>query len=156
MSNMTRKEAIDWLCRLHSNVSTFMSKIWREEFMEALDFAIVSLKTDEALAVNMHYPPDSESAYEKALLKAYADGQASVDPKWIPVSERLPEESYNSILGWDAYRERCVLVQYVDGRFQIAGKTESFDIRAWMPLPKPYEPQESEDKENTDVRDNFK
>ena len=144
MSDMTRKEAIDWLCRLHSNVSTFMPKIWRKEFMEALDFAIVSLET-----VNMHYPPESESAYEKALLKAYSDGQASVDFKWIPVSERLPEESHNSVLGWDAYRERCVFVQYVDGRFQITGKTESFDIRAWMPLPESY-------KENTDVRDNFK
>ena len=29
--------------------------------------------------VNIHYPPESESAYEKALLKAYADGQASVE-----------------------------------------------------------------------------
>ena len=64
--------------------------------------------------------------------------------KWISVSERLPEESYNSVLGWDAYRERCVLVQYLDGRFQIAGKTESFDIKAWMPLPEPYM-MESED-----------
>ena len=97
--------------------------------------------------VNMNYPPESESAYEKALLKAYADGQASVESKWIPVSERLPEESYNSVLGWDAYRERCVLVQYLDGRFQIMGKTESFDIRAWMPLPEPFEPQKSGGKE---------
>ncbi len=26
---------------------------------------------------------------------------------WIPVSERLPDESLNSVLGWDEYRNRC-------------------------------------------------
>ena len=27
--------------------------------------------------------------------------------RWIPVEERLPEESLNSVIGWDEYRERC-------------------------------------------------
>lgn len=58
--------------------------------------------------------------------------------KWIPVSERLPEESLNSVIGWDAYRERCIFVQFIDGHFQITGKNETFDIQAWMPLPEPY------------------
>ena len=57
---------------------------------------------------------------------------------WIPVSERLPEESLNSVIGWDVYRERCVFVQYIDGYFQIMGSDEIFDIVAWMPLPEPY------------------
>ena len=60
--------------------------------------------------------------------------------RWIPVSERLPEESLGSVLGWDRYRERCVFVQYIDNRFQITGKDETFDIVAWMPLPTPYVP----------------
>lgn len=82
--------------------------------------------------------PENEDIF-KAIIKALEQG-----PRWIPISERLPEESYNSILGWDAYRERCVFVQYLDGCFQIAGTPESFDIRAWMPLPESY-------KENTDA-----
>ena len=61
-------------------------------------------------------------------------------PKWIPCSEGLPKESLNSVIGWDAYRERCVFVQYIDGCFQITGKDESFDIVAWMPLPNGYVP----------------
>jgi hypothetical protein len=66
-------------------------------------------------------------------------------PKWIPVKERLPKESLNSVIGWDAYRERCVFVQYIDGCFQITGKNESFDIIAWIPLPLDYkEEKESE------------
>lgn len=64
--------------------------------------------------------------------------------KWIPVSERLPEESLNSVIGWDTYRERCVFVQYIDGYFQITGRDDCFDIVAWMPLPKAYK----EEKEN--------
>ena len=32
---------------------------------------------------------------------------------WIHCSERLPEESLNSVIGWDAYRDRCVFVQYI-------------------------------------------
>lgn len=62
--------------------------------------------------------------------------------EWIPVSERLPEESLNSVIAWDAYRERCVFVQFIDGHFQITGKNESFDIQAWMPLPEPYKEEE--------------
>lgn len=71
-----------------------------------------------------------------------------VQPKagWIPISERLPEESLNSVIGWDAYRERPVFVQYLDGHFCNMGSNESFDIRAWMPLPEPYK-AESEAEE---------
>ena len=76
---------------------------------------------------------------EADFMALCADESSSENPnKWIPVSERLPEESLNSVIGWDAYRERCVFVQYIDGHFQITGSDESFDIVAWMPLPKPY------------------
>lgn len=60
---------------------------------------------------------------------------------WIPVSERLPEESLNSVIGWDTYRERCCFVQYLGGRFVLGDDTESVNITAWMPLPKQYKPK---------------
>lgn len=56
---------------------------------------------------------------------------------WIPVEERLPEQSLNSVIGWDAYRERCVFVQYYMDEW-ILGNHESVKIVAWMPLPEPY------------------
>lgn len=54
---------------------------------------------------------------------------------WVPVSERLPEESLQSVIGWDAYRERCVFVQYIGGRFVLGDDTESVKITHWMNTP---------------------
>lgn len=63
---------------------------------------------------------------------------SAIQKDWIPVSERLPEESLNSVIGWDAYRARPVFVQCINGYFCNIGSNESFDIKAWMPLPEPY------------------
>lgn len=64
---------------------------------------------------------------------------------WIPVSERLPEESLNSVIGWDTYRNRCCFVQYLGGRFVLGDDIDSVNVTAWMPLPEPY--RESEESE---------
>lgn len=66
-------------------------------------------------------------------------------PVWIPVSERLPEESLNSVIGWDTYRNRCCFVQYLVGRFVLGDDIDSVNVTAWMPLPEPY--RESEESE---------
>lgn len=57
--------------------------------------------------------------------------------RWIPVEKRLPEESLNSVIGWDEYRERCCFVQYYAGSWHLGD--ESVRITAWMPLPEPYQ-----------------
>ena len=63
-------------------------------------------------------------------------------PVWIPVSERLPEESLNSVIGWDTYRNRCCFVQYLGGRFALGDDIDSVNVTAWMPLPEPYQGSE--------------
>ena len=76
--------------------------------------------------------------------------QESKTGEWIPVSERLPKKNV-----WV-----LVTVEQSGNRFQeimrrnnyIEAWTDNIDnytyeITAWMPLPEPYEPQESEDKE---------
>jgi len=61
--------------------------------------------------------------------------------KWIPVSERLPEDGEEVLCFLDS-EEMAVLFrrndwgqdEWVDGGFA----TGSYDVVAWMPLPKPY------------------
>ena len=79
------------------------------------------------------------------------------EPRWIPVSERLPKPNAK-----DGLTARYYLIQneYEDmlvARYDGMGWTQMYqheyledDVIAWMPLPKPYkgesEPQESEEE----------
>ncbi|WP_270522998.1 DUF551 domain-containing protein [Sellimonas intestinalis] len=62
---------------------------------------------------------------------------------WIPVEERLPEESLNSVIGWDEERKRCCFVQRWGGRWIFGNDIDSVKITAWRPLPEPYRPERS-------------
>ena len=89
------------------------------------------------------------------------------EPRWIPVSERTPEHGGEYLL-WgkicaDDDEEYCFLGVYYEFEemfgieqgiydphtlgFLGTDIDEYYSVIAWMPLPKPYEPQESEDKE---------
>lgn len=96
--------------------------------------------------------PDCEeidAVYRK--LKDYEDAEEHGQyGKWIPVSERLPEESLNSVIGWDTYRNRCCFVQYLGGRFVLGDDIYSVNVTAWMPLPEPYQGSEPHKQTNAD------
>ena len=57
------------------------------------------------------------------------------EPKWIPVSERLPEEGGRYLVY--TWSHEIEMAQYVDGYWNI--KTP---ISAWMPLPEPYKDED--------------
>lgn len=91
--------------------------------------------------VNMHYEDDS---VKTIILRNLRDIRKHMSGKdtgvptndgWIPVEERLPEESLNSVIGWDEYRERCCFVQYYGGRWMLRADREPIKITHWRPLP---------------------
>lgn len=89
--------------------------------------------------------PDYGNGSPTEKLAAYEDAEEKGQyGKWIPVSERLPEESLNSVIGWDTYRNRCCFVQYLGGRFVLGDDIDSVNVIAWMPLPEPYRESEVE------------
>ena len=100
----------------------------------------------EVLAIDVWFIEESDKTdaeFIKALNEIYGDNKAE---EWTPVKERLPEESYNSVIGWDDYRERCVFVQFYNGYFHFS---ESVNIVAWQPLPKPYKEETKVLKQET-------
>jgi hypothetical protein len=75
--------------------------------------------------------------------------------RWIPVSERLPSDR-KPVLVTAYWHETYQVMQasyFGDGLwwcvpFNNTGKHEQkLKSKAWMPLPEPFEPQESEEKE---------
>lgn len=98
------------------------------------------MRVDEAIHYLERIKQEYDCSYEEDALEMAI--KALEQTQWIPVSKKPPEESFDSIIGWDAYRQRCVFVQYIDGYFHITGTNESFDIKAWMPLPPSFKESE--------------
>ena len=69
--------------------------------------------------------------------------------KWIPVSNRLPfsDEEYHTFLVTDSNGKVTLSEFYLSLSDSKPYWSGMIDVIAWMPLPKPYEPQKSEDKE---------
>ena len=76
------------------------------------------------------------------------------EPRWIPVSDRLPKEAESVLVyaernAYDdkgKFRKKVIDIGWqVDGRWHIDG-CSGVDGMAWMPLPQPYK-AESENQE---------
>ena len=100
-------------------------------------------------------PTMEEMSNSMDLLKELVDKADSFE--WIPVSERLPEppKGRNPMLDYKMLDIYLVTVSdegypirafwdgknFGDGMFKL-------DVKAWMPLPKPFEDKENDNMEN--------
>lgn len=152
---MTREEGIDWLCRLKSEIKIFMPYQWQKPFEEALDMAIKALEQELKSFQWCHdckeYDQDKHCCHRwsKVIRDTVEEMKQEQEPRWIPVSEVLPKQYEAVILSTD--EEEIFIARYLG---KMDDGTDCFDdedgmmwegdVTAWMPLPKPYEPQESE------------
>ena len=93
--------------------------------------------------VEWEYPMDYAAAFDKAI------EALEQEPKWIPVSERLPEDGQEILFStktgrvydgkyhdddsanqWYSYKDKCRAWNNV--------------VNAWMPLPEPYTAESEE------------
>lgn len=56
--------------------------------------------------------------------------------RWIPVSERLPEEDGRYLCDWQGMRVGTCY--FHNGHFRVYGEIKDKYVTAWMPLPKAY------------------
>ena len=100
-------------------------------------------------AVNKHTIPSAEIILSEditAILKEVS----SAEPKWIPVSERLPDEETNVLVYCETGAITVCCGSYStevsDTFIWYTGGWRYGKVIAWMPLPEPYKAG-SEDKE---------
>ena len=60
------------------------------------------------------------------------------DNGWIPVSERLPEEEYDTVLAVTDRNHYCVAVYTTEHGFRTMDIDCAGNFVAWQPLPEPY------------------
>lgn len=96
--------------------------------------------------------PDLSGYSDKLWKAAYERGKAEAEPRWIPVTERLPEENGLYLVTVEGSQNGEVFeraVDYADFMFS-GGYIDNFNtvndwieygewhVTAWMPLPDPY------------------
>jgi hypothetical protein len=104
--------------------------------------AVLDLAKKGVLISNGNYESVCKAINELPSVKNTKAGH------WIPVSERLPEEMGTYLVTLEYKKYGTVVATLWFHNKEIGWDSRvGYAVTAWMPLPKPYEPQEIEVKE---------
>ena len=101
--------------------------------------------------------PDGDKCIRRSAVKYTLSMLPPAQPeqRWIPVSEKLPEESgYYTVTAHDGVGHRTTFVKYQKKAksWDLTGARSYWRVIAWMPLPEPYlecnEERRTDDKTN--------
>ena len=95
------------------------------------------------------------AGFKEEIIDSACNRILEQDPKtghWIPVSERLPEDEQEILFSTKTGRVNSGKYHDDDSAnqwYSHKDKCRAWNnvVSAWMPLPKPYEPQEGSDKQ---------
>jgi hypothetical protein len=114
------------------------------------DLGVDCISRQDVLSEIIRFSTEEGSSVECQQLYCDVNNMPSVtpqEPRWIPVSERYPkiEDEYKYFLVTDSKGKVSVQEFFIsldeDPQPYFSGMV---DVIAWMPLPTPYKPQESE------------
>ena len=124
-----------------------------EKAIESLPSVQPQYKTSEWCHDCSEYNHDKHCCprFNKVIRNTIEEMKQPKTGHWIPVSERLPDEFAVVLCNTDS--EEIFIATYLG---KMNDGTDCFDdhdgmmwegdVSAWMPLPEPFEPQESEEK----------
>ena len=100
---------------------------------------LISKKYLMKQAFSVYYPLNGEN-YIKVIRLEDVE-KAPTEPRWIPVSERLPEYKKPLLVTYKHYEEYKVAIAHIveDGFYVTDRETALFNVVAWMPLPSSYQ-----------------
>jgi len=119
-----------------------MTREERENAIDIIQSILDKYEEDECLVTEITIGDEDIKAFKMAI-KALEQ-----EPRWIPVSERYPkiENEYKYFLVTDDKGKVSVQEFFIsldeESQPYFSGMV---NVIAWMPLPKPYKPQEIEE-----------
>jgi len=110
-------------------------RISRQAAIDAVKKNTFRLTFAEEQNCEGHVAWSAEAVYSDVMEGALLDlPSAQPEQRWIPCSERLPENGYWL---WSAKGGEVQKDFYWDGHWEQAEKY-GYDVMAWLPIPKPY------------------